>query len=212
LDQSLSVLLPVHNAQSTLAAHVRQLLDVLPDLTAQFEVLIVDDGSTDHTAEVATDLSVEFPQVRMMRSSQRRGTSAAVQMGLQRTSGDIVFVQDERTRLCPGDLRRLWQLRHDPQLVMAHTEPPSPQTLDPNLLHRLTTWGSALKKSAAQSSTQGGIQMIRRQAIVDLRECAAPECELKLDRVERIDKLVRGQSTRKRPNFLLHLKEFATGE
>lgn len=172
MDQSLSVVLPVHNAQSTLAAQVQQLLDVLPDLTSRFEVLIVDDGSTDHTQEVATDLAVEFPQVRILRTAGRHGTPAAVQMGLQRTLGDIVFVQDERTRVCPSDLRRLWQLRHD----------------------------------------QGGIQMIRRPAIVDSNNCAAPETEVKLDLAARIDKFARGQSTRKRPNFLSQLKAFATGE
>lgn len=53
LTRTLSVLLPVHNAQATLEADIGQMLDVLPELTHDFHLMILDDGSTDATCEVA---------------------------------------------------------------------------------------------------------------------------------------------------------------
>ena len=52
MSESLSVIVPVHNAQNDLAGQVADLLEVLPELTCDFEVLIVDDHSTDSTEEV----------------------------------------------------------------------------------------------------------------------------------------------------------------
>ena len=64
VPNSLSVLLPVKNAQATLAATVQEILDVAADLSEQFELLIIDDGSSDATSEIATELTQNYPQVR----------------------------------------------------------------------------------------------------------------------------------------------------
>ena len=115
-DLALSIILPVHNAESTLAAQVSRVLEVAPDIApgshAQgcggFEVLIVDDGSTDHTSEVAHELAVVFPQVRVTRHSQRRGAVAAARTGVSQARGEITFVHEGRSPLKASDLPRLW--------------------------------------------------------------------------------------------------------
>ena len=65
LNASLSLILSVHNAQKTIVQRVEWLLDMLPDLAVPFEVLIVDDGSTDHTDDILHELAREFPQIRL---------------------------------------------------------------------------------------------------------------------------------------------------
>ena len=62
---SLSIVLPVHNAEKTLAVKVAQLLDILPDLTTSFEILVINDGSTDHTDEVAYEIAREYPHLTL---------------------------------------------------------------------------------------------------------------------------------------------------
>ena len=64
MARSLSVLLPVKNAQSTLAPTVHKILDVVSELSEQIELLIIDDGSADATSEVAMDLTRHYPQVQ----------------------------------------------------------------------------------------------------------------------------------------------------
>ena len=89
------MLLPVHNAEDRLAIGVARLLDVLPDLTGRFDLLIIDDGSTDDTPEVAHDLARRFPQVGVVRHPVRLGLGEAIQTGLDHTAGEVVLVGDE---------------------------------------------------------------------------------------------------------------------
>ncbi len=164
MDLSLSIVLPVHNAQNTLARDIHRLLELLPDITSRFEILIVDDASTDQTEEIAHELALQYPQLRVARQQSRQGQTAAVQTAVTLTTGDVLFVQEEGTEIHEAEIRRLWKLRYDKQLVMARAEMPR-KTLSPHLLDRLAKWGEQLQDAHAQ---QGGIQMIRRTAMEDL--------------------------------------------
>ena len=114
LERSLTVLLPVHNAQSTLAATVQELLDVISDLTERFELVIVDDGSTDATSEVAHDLTQHYPQIHAVRHGKCLGHEAAIHEGLKRSSGEIIFVPDETGRTPVEGIPGLWYAAHQP--------------------------------------------------------------------------------------------------
>jgi hypothetical protein len=94
LERSLSILLPVRDDQSTLSATVHRLLDVLADLPGRFELIVIDDGSTDATIEVADELAACYPQVTAVRHSRPLGQEAAIRSGLRCSSGDIVLVHD----------------------------------------------------------------------------------------------------------------------
>jgi glycosyltransferase involved in cell wall biosynthesis len=98
----LSLLLPVHNVQATLVPDVAKLLDTLPELTAWFDLLIIDDGSTDATCEIAEELVTEFPQVRLLRHAVRRGVEGSWRIGLGRTDAAIVLGHNGRPGLEPA--------------------------------------------------------------------------------------------------------------
>jgi glycosyltransferase involved in cell wall biosynthesis len=94
LSRSLTVLLPVHDVQSTLTQTVTDVLDAAADLTDRFEVLIIDDGSADATSEVAHELARHYPQIRTVRHGRRLGREAAVRTGLSQTRGDVMLVRE----------------------------------------------------------------------------------------------------------------------
>ncbi|HMC11423.1 MAG TPA: glycosyltransferase family 2 protein [Pirellulaceae bacterium] len=166
MNDSLSIIIPVRDAEATLAEQVHHLLDLLPDLTSSFEIVVVDDGSTDHTPELARDLARQYPQLRLIRHQEMRGRAVAVKTGLASAQGQTVLVKEDFATVSPTDLRRLWSLRHDEGVVMARTER-QPGIFDPALLERLNTWGQALRNLAKRASP-GGIQMIRRDGAQSL--------------------------------------------
>jgi len=108
LKPSVTVLLPIHNAQHRLEQQVAEILDVLPELTNRFELLIIDDGSTDDSFEVAHHLSVKYPQVSAVRHASQLGLAQAVRSGLDETNGELVLVGDQQHGVRADDLRRLW--------------------------------------------------------------------------------------------------------
>ena len=96
MQRSISVLLPVKNAQATLSDSVHEVLDWLADFTARFEVLIIDNGSSDATSEVAHELARNYPQIRTVFHRNALGREEVIRSGLSRSRGDMVMVRDDR--------------------------------------------------------------------------------------------------------------------
>ncbi len=96
VTRSLTVLLPVRDAQATLADTVTQVLEMASDLSERFELLIIDDGSLDATSEVAQELSRHYPQIRTLRHATPLGDEAALRTGFAQSTGDVVFVRGEK--------------------------------------------------------------------------------------------------------------------
>ena len=96
----LSVVVPVYNEESTLKTIVGKLL-MLQNL---LEIIIVDDCSTDRTAEVAAQLAATHSQVRVVSHEKNGGKTAALKTGLALTTGDIVIVQDADLEYDPAEI------------------------------------------------------------------------------------------------------------
>ncbi len=109
MECALTLLLPVYNAQDCLTATVQRLLEVAAELTDKFQLVVVDDGSTDATSEVAAELATAYPQVTLVRHGRRRGHSAAIRSGLRHSTGTLVIVAERPSASSAEQVRRLYQ-------------------------------------------------------------------------------------------------------
>jgi cellulose synthase/poly-beta-1,6-N-acetylglucosamine synthase-like glycosyltransferase len=109
VTKSLTIVLPVYNAETRLRKNVTDLLELASELTPKFGVLIIDDGSTDDTFEVAEELAAHYPQVLVRRHRHRRGLGATIEYVQRRVRSDAVMVHDGVTPVNPQQMRSVWQ-------------------------------------------------------------------------------------------------------
>jgi hypothetical protein len=102
---SLSLVIPAYNEADRLSSGLRRLVDELPaDGT---EILVIDDGSTDNTAEVARRNLASWPQHSVVSLPRNSGKGAAVRAGVVRARGDVIAFIDADMATDPRDLSRL---------------------------------------------------------------------------------------------------------
>ncbi len=173
MAESLSVVLPVYNAESILVSRVEEVLDTIAELTSEIELLIVDDGSTDQTEEAALELARRFPQIRYVRQPRRQGIMLAAKTGIQTTDGDTVMIHDIESPLSSVALQELWSMRNDSELVFARSQAPDCLVSDIRRQRGVTAWR--------------GTQMLRRRAVSELRAEKAKKRTVTIDRITRTD-------------------------
>ena len=93
-DVSISVFFPCYNEQDNVARTVEQTLVVLEKINADFEVIIVDDGSTDATAQIADEISSRNSRVKVVHHPTNLGYGAALQSGFRAATKELVFYTD----------------------------------------------------------------------------------------------------------------------
>ena len=200
MSQSVSFILPVRDLQKGLRDRVQLILEILGELTDTFNVLIVDYGSRDETREIAMDLVREYPQVDFMDGGERSELFSAIEAGIHRTTGEIIFIHDATLPLGPSALHRLWQMRDDDDLVMAQSR---------NTAAAPRWYLDAPSGRRGQDSTRSSIQMIRRCAIREL-PARKPTPSFAVDRVTRTDLLDEPAEALRLPKLLTRLRRLTS--
>ena len=110
---TLSVVIPARNEAESIRATVRSITDTLRAAEIDYEVIVVDDSSTDGTFAAVEQLTREDPAVRALRSHYRNGFGFAVRAGLDRYTGDAVAIVMADGSDDPADLVRYHALLAD---------------------------------------------------------------------------------------------------
>jgi dolichol-phosphate mannosyltransferase len=100
----LSVVIPAFNEGPSLRANLEAIVSHVSRATADYQVLLIDDGSLDGTWETIETLSDENPRVSGIRFSRNYGKESAIFAGLERATGDHVLVMDS-------------DLQHPPEVI-----------------------------------------------------------------------------------------------
>ncbi|NDY42763.1 glycosyltransferase family 2 protein [Dissulfurirhabdus thermomarina] len=103
----ISVVVPVYNEAPNLAPLAERLVAHLRPLGRSFEIVFVDDGSTDGSQELYAGLKERFPELRVVVFRRNFGQSAAMTAGFDHARGDVVVSMDGDLQNDPADIPRL---------------------------------------------------------------------------------------------------------
>jgi glycosyltransferase involved in cell wall biosynthesis len=92
--------MPAYNEEKTIATVVQRVLKEVP---CEFELIIVNDGSTDRTGEIAAGLASNDPRIRVFHQ-KNAGKTAALKQGFEKSRGRIVIVQDADLEYDPAEI------------------------------------------------------------------------------------------------------------
>jgi len=125
-DVLISAVLPVYNEYGALRELFRRVRDAIEKTGAQQELIFVDDGSTDGSADLLDELAADHPQVRVLHLSRNFGHQAAVQAGLAHAQGDVALLMDSDMQDAPEALPRFllqWQAGYDVVYALRRDRP-----------------------------------------------------------------------------------------
>jgi len=105
-----SLVIPTYNESQNISSIVSLLTQLLDrEIPNQYELIVVDDNSPDHTWKIAQELTEQYPPLRVMRRVTEKGLSTAVIRGWQIAKGEILGVIDADLQHPPEVLLQLWQ-------------------------------------------------------------------------------------------------------
>lgn len=105
-----SVLMPAYNEARYLTDNFRETTYVMESLGEPYEIIIVDDGSRDHTAEVIKDLARQDTRLRPVFLPSNQGKGLALRSGFQAASGELIFFLDADLDIDPKQFRVLLKI------------------------------------------------------------------------------------------------------
>ena len=98
----LSVFFPAYNDSGTIASMVIRAVQAASELTPDYEVIVVNDGSSDATAEIADELARTYPHVRVVHHPKNRGYGGALQTGIPLGDQGADLLHRRRRAVRPG--------------------------------------------------------------------------------------------------------------
>jgi len=104
LNETLSILIPVYNEEGNLSLLYEKLMTALKKAGRPYEVIFVDDGSSDGTMEILLDLREKNPNVKIVCFSRNFGQTAALSAGIDVSKGDILIPMDGDLQTDPEDI------------------------------------------------------------------------------------------------------------
>lgn len=179
-----SFLLPVHNEEAVLERKLKNTL-ALDYPADRLQVLVISDGSTDGTVDVARRFAAQGP-VEVIAQPSRKGKAAALNRGLESARGDIVVFSDASIMLEPDSLRRIVAPFADPAIGSVSGEDHIADGGGEGLYGRYELWLRRLESRVHSIvGASGSFYAQRRELCVPFVEGFAPDFLSVLNTVER---------------------------
>ncbi|MBK6405859.1 MAG: glycosyltransferase family 2 protein [Holophagales bacterium] len=114
----ISLFFPVYRDERTIERVAAKAHRVLAELTSDYEIIVVNDGSPDRAGEIADELARQSPRVRVIHHGENLGYGKALRTGLEAARYEWIAFTDGDDEYEVDDLRKLWRLREHYDLIL----------------------------------------------------------------------------------------------
>ncbi len=132
---SISVFFPCYNEQDNITRVVEQALTVLEKLNADFDVIIVNDGSSDRTGQIADEIAGQKDRVKVVHHRTNLGYGAALQSGFKAATKELVFYTDGDGQFDINEMPPLLRLMEQYDIVSCYR-----LNRQDNLIRKINGW------------------------------------------------------------------------
>lgn len=106
----ISIVIPLYNEEESLPELIEWINKVLKPTSYSYEIIMIDDGSTDNSWNVITRLSEKFTEIKAIKFIRNYGKSAALQVGFTEAKGDVVITMDADLQDSPEEICDLYKM------------------------------------------------------------------------------------------------------
>jgi glycosyltransferase involved in cell wall biosynthesis len=137
-----SIIFPAYNEGKTIALALRETANVFDALGATYEIIVVDDGSTDDTAQRVNDLARRHERIRLIRHTQNSGKGKAVQTGVAASKGTYMLFLDCDLSTHPKTILSFLPLLQTADIIIGSRRIPGAHIISPQPWYR--TWSGRI--------------------------------------------------------------------
>lgn len=110
MSKDLSIIIPLYNEEESLPELCEWISRVVKYMNLQFEIIFVDDGSTDNSWKIIQSLWEQYPMVSAFQFGRNYGKSAALDLGFQKCEGRVVITMDADLQDSPDEIPKLYDM------------------------------------------------------------------------------------------------------
>jgi glycosyltransferase involved in cell wall biosynthesis len=116
----ISVFFPAHNEETIIEKTVTDAIAAISPIFSDFEIIIVNDGSTDKTGKIIDNLARNNPKIRAVHHPENKGYGAAIKSGLASATKNLIFYTDGDHQFDVSEIRKLLPLLDEADLIIGY--------------------------------------------------------------------------------------------
>src|SRR5690554_1792455 len=165
-----SVVIPLLNEEESLRELHNWIVRVLSTHTFSYEIWFIDDGSTDNSWQIITDLSKENPNVKGIRFQRNFGKSQALHAGFSQARGDVIITMDADLQDSPDEIPELYQMikHQNYDLVSGWKKKRFDSVLSKNLPPKLFNWAARKTSGVQLHDFNCGLKAYRKEVVKNI--------------------------------------------
>jgi len=170
ISQKVSVIIPAHNEAERIVNNIEETVKTFNEFNCPYEIIVIDDGSTDNTYEEVKKLSHRYKHIVVSKNWENYGKGRAIKKGCRLASGDFIVFLDADMDLHPGQLQTFMDIMrlNEADVVIGSKMHPNSildYPLDRKLISRVYFGLVKLLFGLPIHDTQTGLKIFKREVI-----------------------------------------------